>query len=70
MKLNDILAVSIFEKKGFLTVSLLIKGISKKRIFLRKAEGLRDWFDGLKVKILTINSIIGRGRGTQSAWIV
>lgn len=49
VKIDSIAAISIFEKKGFLTVSLIIEDVCKKRMLIRKAEGLREWFNIIKV---------------------
>ena len=49
VKIDSISAISIFEKKGFLTVSLIIEDAYKKRMLIRKAEGLREWFNIIKV---------------------
>ena len=49
VKLERIAEINMFEKKGFLTVCLIIAGICRRRLLLRKAEGLRDWFNIIKV---------------------
>merc|ERR1719483_389491 len=51
IKLTSIYTLSIYEKKGFLTLCLILKGLNKRRVFLRKAEGLRDWFNLIKLHV-------------------
>ena len=47
--MESIAAISMFDKRGFLTLSLIIEEDCKKRILIRKAEGLREWFNIIKV---------------------
>ncbi|TRY72732.1 hypothetical protein TCAL_00263 [Tigriopus californicus] len=47
LKLSDVNEVELLDKKGYLTVSLLLNKEGK--ILLRKPEGIREWFATLKV---------------------
>ena len=49
VKMDSVSAISMFDKRGFLTLSLIIEEDCKKRILIRKAEGLREWFNIIKV---------------------
>ena len=50
VKLSSITSVSLLDKRGFLTICLTLGSIREGRIYLRRAEGLRDWFSLLKVR--------------------
>ena len=49
VKLSSITSVSLLDKRGFLTICLTLGTIREGRIYLRRAEGLREWFSLLKV---------------------
>ena len=51
MKLSSITSVSLLDKRGFLTICLTLGSIREGRIYLRRAEGLREWFSLLKVNM-------------------
>ena len=48
LKLAEIDSVELLDKRGYLTVciSLLKEG----KIYLRRPEGIRDWFNALQVR--------------------
>jgi hypothetical protein len=41
-------AVELMDKRGYLTISLTVAGDGK--MLLRKPEGIREWFEALKVR--------------------
>lgn len=49
VKLSSISSVTLLDKRGFLTICLSLGSVREGRIYLRRAEGLRDWFQLLKV---------------------
>ena len=50
-KLSDIEEVSLLTKKGYLTIALSYS--KDARVLLRRHEGIRDWFNLIKVKTKT-----------------
>jgi len=48
VKLASISSVSLLDKRGFLTICLSLSSVREGRIYLRRAEGLRDWFNAIK----------------------
>lgn len=52
LKLADIDEVDLIDKKGYLTVCLTMTKDGSNRIYLRKPEGIRDWFQSIKVNII------------------
>jgi len=48
VKLSSITSVSLLDKRGFLTICLSLSSVREGRIYLRRAEGLRDWFNVIK----------------------
>ena len=72
VKLSSITSVSLLDKRGFLTICLTLGSIREGRIYLRRAEGLRDWFSLLKVgnfKQRTRNQEIITIKYFSSQWI-
>ena len=53
VKLSSISSVSLLDKRGFLTICLSLSTVREGRIYLRRAEGLRDWYNVIKVFILS-----------------
>jgi len=51
VKLSSITSVTLLDKRGFLTICLTLGSIREGRIYLRRAEGLRDWFSLLKMTV-------------------
>ena len=51
VKLSSISSVTLLDKRGFLTICLSLGSVREGRIYLRRAEGLRDWFQLLKVSV-------------------
>ena len=49
VKLSDIRTVSLLDKRGFLTICLVMNSLREGRIYLRRSEGIRDWYNMLKV---------------------
>ena len=47
IKLSDVEMVDLVDKRGYLTISLLVNREGK--MLLRKPEGIREWFDMIKV---------------------
>ena len=52
VKLSDIRTVSLLDKRGFLTICLSMNSVREGRIYLRRAEEIRDWYNMLKVIIM------------------
>ena len=50
VKLSDIRTVSLLDKRGFLTICLVMNSLREGRIYLRRSEGIRDWYNILKVR--------------------
>ena len=48
LKLSDVEEVSLLTKKGYLTISL--SHIKDGRVFLRRHEGIKEWYTMIKVK--------------------
>jgi hypothetical protein len=48
--LSEVEDVDILDKRGYLVVAITPSGREGK-IYLRKTEGIRDWYQCLKVKI-------------------
>jgi len=48
VKLSSIASVALLDKRGFLTICLSLSTVREGRIYLRRAEGLRDWFNVIK----------------------
>ena len=48
VKLSSISSVTLLDKRGFLTICLSLGSVREGRIYLRRAEGLREWFQLLK----------------------
>ena len=51
VKLSSISSVTLLDKRGFLTICLSLGSVREGRIYLRRAEGLREWFHLLKVSV-------------------
>jgi hypothetical protein len=49
LKLSDVEEVSLLTKKGYLTIS--VNHIKDGRVFLRRHEGIKEWFSMIKVII-------------------
>ena len=52
VKLSSISSVTLLDKRGFLTICLSLGSVREGRIYLRRAEGLREWFQLLKVSVV------------------
>ena len=50
IKLSEVDEVDILDKRGYLVVAITPSGREGK-VYLRKTEGIRDWYQCLKVKI-------------------
>ena len=48
IKLSDVDEVDLLDKRGYLVVSITPSGREGK-IYLRKTEGIRDWYNSLQV---------------------
>jgi len=48
VKLGSIASVTLLDKRGFLTICLSLSTVREGRIYLRRAEGLRDWYNVIK----------------------
>ena len=55
LKLADIDSVDLLDKRGYLTIciSLLKEG----KIYLRRPEGIKDWYTTLQVRIMQIRVV-------------
>ena len=49
LKLSDVEEVSLLTKKGYLTIS--ITHVKDGRVFLRRHEGIKEWYNMIKVII-------------------
>ena len=47
LKLSDVEEVSLLTKKGYLTIS--VNHTKDGRVFLRKHEGIKEWYSMIKV---------------------
>ena len=54
IKLSDVEMVDLVDKRGYLTISLLVNREGK--MLLRKPEGIREWFDMIKVRNMLITA--------------
>ena len=51
VKLSDIGTVSLLDKRGFLTIALMMNSMREGRIYLRRSEEVREWYIILKVRL-------------------
>jgi hypothetical protein len=49
IKLSEIESVELLDKRGYLTVSINL--VRESKVFLRRTEGIRDWFQALRESI-------------------
>ena len=49
IKLCDIEEVDLLDRRGYLVISITLSSRGEGKIYLRKTEGIRDWFNSLKV---------------------
>lgn len=50
MKLADVVDVELLDKRGYLTICVSLEKDGK--VFLRKTEGIKEWYKQLAVSIL------------------
>merc|ERR1719225_687830 len=48
IKLCDIEEVDLLDRRGYLVISITLSSRGEGKIYLRKTEGIRDWFNSLK----------------------
>ena len=56
IKLCDVEDVELLDRRGYLVISVTLSSRGEGKIYLRKTEGIRDWFNSLKVSIYFIYS--------------
>eukprot|EP00095_Tigriopus_kingsejongensis_P011317 maker-scaffold14_size734282-snap-gene-6.28 protein:Tk11317 transcript:maker-scaffold14_size734282-snap-gene-6.28-mRNA-1 annotation:"conserved hypothetical protein" len=66
LKLSDVSEVELLDKKGYLTVSLILNKEGK--ILLRKPEGIREWFASLKECVQQSKDRKGLMKSTKEFW--
>lgn len=66
LKLSDVNEVELLDKKGYLTVSLVLNKEGK--ILLRKPEGIREWFATLKECVQQSKERKGLMKSTKEFW--
>ena len=52
IKLCDVEDVELLDRRGYLVISVTLSSRGEGKIYLRKTEGIRDWFNSLKVSKL------------------
>ena len=60
IKLCDVEEVELLDRRGYLVISVTLTSRGEGKIYLRKTEGIRDWFNSLKVSlfyVLTVYSL-------------
>jgi hypothetical protein len=50
LKLVDVDSVELLDKRGYLTICLTL--VKEGKIYLRRPEGIRDWYNSLQVNPL------------------
>jgi len=48
IKLCDVEEVDLLDRRGYLVISITLSSRGEGKIYLRKTEGIRDWFNSLK----------------------
>ena len=56
IKLCDVEDVELLDRRGYLVISVTLSSRGEGKIYLRKTEGIRDWFNSLKVSVYFIYS--------------
>ena len=51
IKLCDVEDVDLLDRRGYLVISITLSSRGEGKIYLRKTEGIRDWFNSLKVSL-------------------
>ena len=54
--------VSLLTKKGYLTISL--SHVKDGRVFLRRHEGIKEWYSMIKVILRKDKGVVQLGKGT------
>ena len=54
--------VSLLTKKGYLTISL--SHVKDGRVFLRRHEGIKEWYSMIKVILRKNKGVVQLGKGT------
>jgi hypothetical protein len=54
IKLCDVEDVDLLDRRGYLVISITLSSRGEGKIYLRKTEGIRDWFNSLKVSFMCI----------------
>ena len=62
MRLSDVSDVSLLTKKGYLTISL--SHVKDGRVFLRRHEGIKEWYSMIKVILRKDKGVVQLGKGT------
>ena len=57
IKLCDVEEVELLDRRGYLVISVTLTSRGEGKIYLRKTEGIRDWFNSLKVSLLYVLTV-------------
>ena len=57
IKLCDVEDVELLDRRGYLVISVTLSSRGEGKIYLRKTEGIRDWFNSLKVSIYILFTV-------------
>ena len=49
--------VDLLDRRGYLVISITLSSRGEGKIYLRKTEGIRDWFNSLKVSTDNVRRI-------------
>ena len=56
IKLVEVEEVELLDRRGYLVISITLSTRGEGKIYLRKTEGIRDWFNSLQVSLIVMNS--------------
>ena len=56
LKLTEVETIELLDKRGYLTICINL--LKDGKIYLRRPEGIREWFAALQVRSLTHTSLI------------
>lgn len=58
IKLVEVEEVELLDRRGYLVISITLSTRGEGKIYLRKTEGIRDWFNSLQVSLIVMNSTL------------
>ena len=64
IKLCDVEEVELLDRRGYLVISVTLTSRGEGKIYLRKTEGIRDWFNSLKVSLLYVLTVYSLSKWT------